>query len=109
MHGRFDTYVLERGKEYDLLWNRIAAGVVDQHTHHLLLASAARQEVDDRSSARWLLYAALDSERVSIELEPFHHINQVGLLSVADLRAVAVSVWGEACEPEDIPACAGLE
>ena len=94
MHSRVDQYVLHKGRDYWLLW----CGTPDDNAgidinHWFPTAILPISEVGEMLVGVTLLKAFWDREMRWLNLEKYHWINAEGMLSVADLESIAVSIW----------------
>ena len=94
MHSRVDQYVLHKGADYWLLW----CGTPDDNAgtdinHWFPTAILPISEAGEMLVGVTLLKAFWDREVRWLNLEKYHWINAEGVLSVADLESIAVSIW----------------
>ena len=94
MHSRVDQYVLHKGSDYWLLW----CGTPDDNAgtdinHWFPTAVLPISEAGEMLVGVTLLKAFWDREVSWLNLEKYHWINAEGVLSVADLESIAVSIW----------------
>jgi len=92
MHSRIDSYYLssDRTRSHWFLW---VSSFDDDDC--LLYASASKKGICEKTAAIHLLIDAWDYERKFEELDHFHMLNTVELLSVAEFRAIGRVVWLE--------------
>ena len=95
MHNRITAYHLHRGRTHWFLYAQDLEPDDPDYTW-MVLAHMRRSETDDRSAAIHLMVATWTAEAEDGALDEFHWINQAGLLSVAEWRAIARAVWGTA-------------
>lgn len=93
-HNRVDAYYLNLRRRHWLLW----IGSQDFNTPDWrwtwsLYGYAHRCRCDALQAAVWLLRDAWKHEADQWQLDRYHWINEEGLLSVAEVAAVAREVW----------------
>lgn len=91
MHSRIDAYYLHRGRTHWSLWWRFVDD--DGGWTWCAVASCQRTDVSRQQAAVYLLMDYWRSEARTNNLDEFHWINETGLLSVAELMAIAREVW----------------
>lgn len=94
MHSRVDQYVIHKGDEFWLLW----CGTPDDNTETDIgnwfpTARLPIANFDEKQVAISSLKAFWHREVDWLNLDKYHWINSEGILSVADLESIAVSVW----------------
>ncbi len=94
MHSRLDAYYLSPNGPLWLLWVRNADPFSDGFgaPEWWVYAWGRRKGVSRRQAAVYLLMDAWTCEAED-HLDQFHMIDDTGLLSVADLSAIAREVW----------------
>ncbi len=92
MHSRLDAYYLGQKGPLWLMWIRNADPYDDDGSGWWLYAWGRRRGVNPRQAAVYLLMEAWSYEARG-HLDAFHMIDDTGLLSVADLAAIAGEVW----------------
>lgn len=94
MNGRINAYWLHPGRSRWYLW---LAALDDSGARwrweRILVASCSRQDVSDELAAVSLMSAFWKWEAESDYLDPYHWLNQTGLLSVGKINAIRDEVW----------------
>ena len=93
MNGSLEAYYIHRGRGRWILWVR-AYGDDDGWTY-MPLASCPSRGLGEWEAAMLLLAFYFDRRLAQSEsFDCFHWINEVGMLDVGDLEAIADAVWG---------------
>jgi len=98
MHSRIDAYYLSTNQKRShwFLW----ASCLDDSDYrwkwiNTLYAYGSKKGIDKKTAAIYLLLDAWSFEQEFLELEHFHILNAVELLSVPEFRAIGRVVWDE--------------
>ena len=92
MHNRISSYYIHRGRTYWILWERL----FDQgwrSTCWNIAASVPHKDCTEHQASVHLLRATWQSEYAESSVDQFHWVNDVDLLSVADLAAISREIW----------------
>ena len=94
MHSRLQGFSLERYKDRDwVLWSYFY-DLEENGDHPWVLSTVCSNgDLDERTAAVHLVIASLREEIEVLELDCWHWIADTGLLSPAELRAIARQVW----------------
>jgi hypothetical protein len=98
MHSRVDAYYLstDRKRSHWCLWVCCFDGYSCQwESENTLYAYCENKGIPKKTAAIHLLIDAWNYERKFMELDHFHILNAVELLSVAELMAIGRVVWPE--------------
>jgi hypothetical protein len=92
-HSRFDYLYLslDRSRHWWLLWLEWH----DEEKESRVFAYMPRQDTGESDAARRLVICAYTGERMEYDgpEDPFQEVVATGLLTAADLKAVARTVW----------------
>jgi hypothetical protein len=100
MHSRIDVYYIStnRKKSHWLLWKRwIDDSDYRWRWESALYVYGTKRDIPKKTAAIYLLIDAWDYEREFLELEHFHILNAVELISVPEFRAIGRVVWPDSC------------
>ncbi len=92
-HVRLDAYYLSRGRKDWMLW--IYHEDEFDSWVWLPVGYVPKKQASDRQAAIHLLLDFWRLDREESDLDCYHWINEGGLLTVADLDAIARQVWPE--------------
>jgi len=97
-HSRIDAYHLSTNhhRSHWLLWKSYwDDNCIEWHWISELWCHGPKRGVPAKVAAAYLLAHGWRTEKEDQLLDPYHWINQKGLLSVADLNAIVKEVWPE--------------
>ena len=91
MHSRISNYFIHKGHSYWILWESIFDD--DRGWYWHITASVPHKGCTEYQAAVHLLSASWHCELGDMDLDQFHWVNHHAFLSVADLAAIARTVW----------------
>ena len=91
MHSRISNYFIHKGRSYWILWESIFDD--DRGWYWHITASVPHKGCTEYQAAVHLLSASWHCELGDMDLDQFHWVNHHAFLSVADLAAIARTVW----------------
>lgn len=92
-HSRLDIYYLHRGRTHWSLWCKYWSDD-EGRWDWCALGCVPKQDVSQKLAALYLLLDLWVEEKKESDLDQYHWINEAEFLSVSEITAVAVTVWG---------------
>ena len=97
-HGSLNAYWLNKGRKYLTLYSNWFDDVTQKWTWNLV-AGVPLNQASEREAAFWLVIDYARFNIANMDLDEWHMIDDVGLLTVAGLKAIARNVWQEIDKP----------